>query len=126
MVDLEVAIRRTSMHKFAPLIFLASFTNSTAFAEGNYDKGKELANSWECINCHGLTGNTTGPERQDSISIPKLAGQPVIYLVRTLNQYKTRARVDDNEDSRMSKRAGDLSDQEIEDIAAYFSVQKRY
>jgi cytochrome c553 len=114
------------MHKFTLLIFLASFTNSTAFAEGNYDKGKELAKSWECIICHGLTGNERSLNSPGSLSIPMLAGQPARYLVRTLNQFKTRARVDDNEASRMSKRAGDLSDQEIEDIAVYFSVQKRY
>lgn len=116
------------MHRFALLIFLASFTNSTAFAEGDYDRGKELAKSWECTECHGLTGNERSAEGSQNTykSVPMLAGQPASYLVRTLNQYKTRARVDDHKASRMSKRAGDLSDQDIEDIAAYFSAQKRY
>ena len=116
------------MRNLAPLIFLASYTNSTAFAEGDYDKGKELAKSWECTKCHGLTGNERSPETPQDIyqSVPMLAGQPASYLARTLNQFKTRERVDDHKVSKMSKRAGDLSDQDIEDIAAYFSAQKRY
>lgn len=119
------------MHKltFISSLALCSFPfygTSAAVAEGNYDKGKILAKSWECTNCHGLTGNERSSESPGSISIPMLAGQPAKYLVRTLNQYKSGARPDDNEDSRMIKRAGDLSDQEIEDIAAYFSAQKRY
>ncbi len=114
------------MHKITLLIFFASYVTSTAFAEGDYDKGKELAKSWECIACHGLTGNERRPEGPQIQSTPMLAGQPASYLARTLNQFKARVRVDDHLSSKMSDRAGALSGQDIEDIAAYFSAQKRY
>ncbi len=94
-----------------------------AWAEGDYDRGKKLAKEWECTKCHGLTGN----ERSvDPPFVPMLAGQPAGYLVKTLNEYKSGARIDEHIWSKMSMRAAALSDQDIEDIAAYFSAQKRY
>ncbi|MCP5037482.1 MAG: c-type cytochrome [Rhodobacteraceae bacterium] len=115
------------MHKFALIFCFASSMASTAFAEGDYDNGKKLAKSWHCTNCHGVTGNERWPVKGEVLaSIPMLAGQPAGYLIRTLNQYKTRERVDDHEISKMSERAQSLSDQDIEDISAYFSAQKRY
>jgi cytochrome c553 len=114
------------MYKFALPILLAFYTNSTALAEGNYDKGEELAKTWSCTHCHGLTGNDRSTEIPGAMSIPMLAGQPTVYLVRTMNQYKTGARIDDHKASRMPERAKALSDQDIEDISAYFSAQKRY
>ena len=76
--------------------------------------------------CHGLTGNERRPDEPNVKSTPMIAGQPASYLVRTLNEFKSRQRVDDHESSNMSARAGALSKQDIEDIAAYFSEQKRY
>jgi cytochrome c553 len=55
-----------------------------------------------------------------------LAGQPVGYLVKTLNDYKSSARIDEHIWSKMSLRAKALSEQGIEDIAVYFAAQKRY
>ncbi len=96
---------------------------SAAWAEGDYDRGKKLAKEWECIRCHGLTGN----ERSvDPPFVPMLAGQPVGYLVKTMNDYKSSARIDEHIWSKMSLRAKALSDQGIEDIAVYFAAQKRY
>ena len=48
------------------------------------------------------------------------------YLVKTLNDYKSGARIDEHIWSKMSLRAKALSDQGIEDIAVYFAAQKRY
>ncbi len=114
------------MYKCVIIFCLASSVALTAFAEGNYDKGLELAKEWSCTHCHGLTGNDRSANSPGSMSIPMLAGQPASYLVRTMNQYKTRERVDDKQPSRMSERAQALSDQDIEDISVYFSTQKRY
>ncbi len=92
-------------------------------AEGDYDAGKALAKEWECIRCHGLTGN----ERSvDPPLVPMLAGQPEGYLVKTLNEYKTGARLDEHIWSKMTLRARALSAQDIEDVSAYFAAQKRY
>lgn len=116
------------MRRFSIPILIAFFAIPPAFAAGDYERGKERALSWHCIGCHGLTGNNrSSSESSDTyISVPMLAGQPASYLARTLRQYKSRARVDDHEMSMMSERAGYLSDQDIEDISAYFSAQKRY
>ena len=100
-----------------------AIATSAAWAEGDYDRGKKLAKEWECFRCHGLTGNERSA---DPPVVPMLAGQPVGYLVKTLNDYKSGARIDEHVWSKMSLRAKALSDQDIEDIAAYFAAQKRY
>lgn len=116
------------MRRFSTYVLIATSTIAPAFAAGDYNRGKERALSWHCIGCHGLTGNDrSSSETSDAyISVPMLAGQPESYLIRTLKQYKSRERVDDHEMSMMSERAGWLTDQDIEDISAYFSAQKRY
>ena len=114
------------MHKFALIFCLTSGIASTAVAEGDYENGKKLVKSWDCIACHGLTGNERRPEEPGVKSSPMLAGQPASYLIRTLKEFKTRARIDDHESSNMSARAQALSNKEIENIAVYFAAQKRY
>lgn len=96
---------------------------SVAWAEGDPVNGKKLINKWDCIVCHGLSGNTRSSEDRP---IPMLAGQPAGYLVKAMNDYKTGARADFDTWSRMSRLVKGLSDQDIEDIAAYYEAQKRY
>jgi len=65
-----------------------------------------------CQACHGLDGIAKLPDA------PHLAGQPEAYLARELNAYRTGAR----RNEVMSVAAKALSDQEVRDLAAYYSA----
>ena len=67
-----------------------------------------------CAACHGVDGNSTAP------TFPRLAGQYEDYIKITLTRYKTKERVN----PIMNAQAAALTDQEIADLAAYFSSQK--
>lgn len=64
-----------------------------------------------CQACHGLDGLSKNPEA------PNLAGQIEGYLVKALGEYKTGARKNET----MNIVAKDLSEQDMADIAAYYS-----
>lgn len=67
-----------------------------------------------CGACHNMDGNST-------ISVnPKLAGQGARYIAKQLHDFKSGVRAN----PVMMGMAGPLSDQDILDIAAYFSAQK--
>ncbi|HUQ77009.1 MAG TPA: cytochrome c [Burkholderiales bacterium] len=83
-------------------------------ARGDAAKGKEKA-AQVCAACHGPEGNK--PSAPDQ---PVLAGQYYDYLVRALGDYKNGRR----NNPIMKGFAGQLSKQDIEDLAAWFSSQK--
>ena len=89
---------------------LVAFNVHAADAE----KGKQKA-SQVCAACHGADG--TKPSAPDQ---PVLAGQYYDYLVRALSDYKNGRRTN----AIMKGFAGQLSKQDIEDLAAWFSSQK--
>jgi len=67
-----------------------------------------------CTACHGQGGiSATG-------NWPTLAGQHEDYLKHSLSQYKSGAR----KDPVMAGQAINLSDDDIEDLAAYFSTMR--
>src|SRR3954466_4505471 len=86
----------------------------SAQAGGNADKGKAKA-AQVCGACHGPEGNK--PSAPDQ---PVLAGQYYDYLVRALTDYKSGKR----SNPIMKGFAGQLSKQDIEDVAAWFSSQR--
>lgn len=68
-----------------------------------------------CSGCHGITGwRTAYPE---VYNVPKLGGQHAAYIAAALHEYKRGER------SHPSMRAiaATLSDQDIVDLAAYYS-----
>lgn len=79
--------------------------------EGDAEAGKNKAAV--CGACHGADGNS------DAAINPKLAGQGEKYLVKQLMDYKSGAR----ENAIMAGQAGALSEQDMADLAAYFSSQ---
>jgi cytochrome c553 len=83
-------------------------------ASGDAGKGKAKA-AQVCVACHGADG--AKPSTPDQ---PILAGQHYDYLVRALTDYKTGARTN----PIMKGFAAQLSKQDIEDLAAWFSQQK--
>ncbi len=98
--------------KFHPLILAAALGFAlSAHAGGNAEAGK--AKSTVCAACHGADGNSTVP------SFPRLAGQNRDYLVHALQAY----RKGDRKNPIMAEQAKNLSNQDIEDLAMYFSQQ---
>ncbi|MFZ2726362.1 MAG: c-type cytochrome [Methylococcaceae bacterium] len=87
-------------------------TSSILHAQGNAEAGKTKAVS--CAGCHGEEGNSTVG------SFPKLAGQHTSYLIKQLQEFKNGTR----NDAMMSAMALALTEQDIEDIAAYYAEQK--
>jgi cbb3-type cytochrome c oxidase subunit III len=77
------------------------------------DAAAGKAKSAVCAGCHGADGNSTNPEW------PKLAGQHAGYLAKQLNDFKSGKR----KNATMSAMAATLSDQDIQDLAAYYSSQ---
>jgi cytochrome c553 len=66
-----------------------------------------------CAACHGPDGNSPAP------AFPRLAGQHVSYLQKTLTEYKSGAR----KDPIMAGMAAALSKEDIENVSAYFASQ---
>ena len=91
---------------------LAISVAASAWAEGgNAEAGK--TKSATCAACHGADGNSVNPER------PKLAGQLPSYIAKQVANFKEDARVNPS----MSPMAKPLSEQDMADLAAYFSSQ---
>ncbi len=67
-----------------------------------------------CERCHGLSGNSTSPR------LPALAGQRTDYLIKVLHAYRTGAR----KSPEMAAMSGDLTENDIDNLAAYFAAQK--
>jgi cytochrome c553 len=87
---------------------------AVGFARGNAENGKGKA-AQVCAACHGADG--AKPSAPDQ---PILAGQYYDYLVRAITDYKIGRR----NNPIMKGFAGQLSKQEIDDLAAWFSSQK--
>jgi cytochrome c553 len=91
----------------------------SVYGAGNAVRGKEKAekkiNNQACADCHGATGDA--PKEKDQ---PILAGQYADYIVKALSDYKSSKRVN----AVMNGVAKELSKQDIEDLAAWFSSQK--
>ncbi len=85
-----------------------------AHASGDAERGAMLATT--CLGCHGIPGYRNA---YPSYRVPKLAGQHEDYIALGLNGYKNKGRPHPT----MQAQAATLSDQDIKDLAAYFSAQ---
>lgn len=104
----------TMIRTIAALSLLALATPALAAGpKGNVAAGQEKSKT--CAACHGPTGN----ESLDD-TYPKLAGQYPEYLAKALRDYKSGAR----QNAVMAGFAGGLSDEDIDDLSAYFAAQK--
>lgn len=93
-----------------PVLALAAFS-TIAFAKGDAQAGAKKAA--QCESCHGKGGVSQSP------LFPILAGQYEDYLIHALTQYRSGER----KNAIMNGMAGSLSDEDIADLAAYFSSQ---
>lgn len=89
----------------------ALLLGTAAHADGDPAKGK--VESYTCIGCHGIPNYTTN---YPTYRVPKLAGQHANYIVQALKAYKAG----DRSHMTMHAQASSLSDQQMQDVAAYF------
>lgn len=82
-------------------------------ASGNPIAGKAKAKV--CAACHGLNGVSADPQ------FPILAGQYADYIVQALKEYKDGQR----KNPIMAAMAANLSQQDREDLAAWFASQPK-
>ena len=74
------------------------------------------AKNYQCQGCHGIPGwKTAFPE---VYSVPKLGGQHPAYIIAALKAYKKGER----DHQTMRAIAADLSDKDMDDIAAYYGA----
>jgi cytochrome c553 len=89
------------------------FAAGVVQAAGDAAAGKTKAAV--CMACHGPDGNSVNP------TWPKLAGQHPSYILKQLTAFKSGER----KDALMSPMAMPLTDEDMADLAAYFSSQKQ-
>jgi cytochrome c553 len=101
---------------FLAFMATAAFASASAFAQtaGDAKRGKDLANT--CLGCHGIPGYKNA---YPNYSVPKLEGQHPEYIVLALQAYRSGER----SHLTMHSQASTLTDQNMMDIAAYFSGQ---
>lgn len=80
--------------------------------QGSAEAGQ--AKATPCIACHGADGNSVNPEW------PNLAGQGAPYIIQQLKAFKSGER----QDLLMSPMAQPLSEEDMADLAAYYSQQR--
>lgn len=83
-----------------------------AEAAGDAARGKTLG--YTCLGCHGIENYKSV---YPTYSVPKLVGQHPEYLVQALKGYKSGERGH----ATMHSHAATMSDQDMEDIAAYLA-----
>lgn len=92
-------------------LFLAIFFTIPALA-ADISAGEQKANT--CIGCHGQKGSSGNAQW------PNLAAQQPSYLVSQLKAFKTGSR----SNAMMQSIATHLSNEDMDNLAAYFSSQK--
>ncbi len=89
---------------------LLTSLSGLAYGEGDPEAGERLA--YTCMGCHGVVGYRNA---YPSFRVPRLGGQREEYLVDALKAYKENRR----QHPTMQAQGGGLSDQDMEDIAAW-------
>ncbi|GGC04151.1 cytochrome c [Marinobacterium zhoushanense] len=95
-------------------------TTALAQAAGDVDRGATIVMQGDgqggapCLACHGSDG-----AGNDGAGFPRLAGLDAGYLAAQLRDYREGRRIS----AVMAPNASRLNDQQIEDVAAYYTVQ---
>lgn len=99
--------RRAAPYRW-PAVFLAVAAAGAATA-GDPAAGRDTAA--QCRTCHGIDGIGQMP------NVPNLAGQNELYLQKQLRAFRSGER----QAPQMSVIAADLSDEDIDNLAAWYA-----
>ena len=98
---------RPRLWALPPLVVSALMLSTAAAIDA--ERGEVL--SAHCVSCHGPIGMTSNP------TFPHLAGQNAAYLQLQLEKFQSGVRYD----PLMTPIAESLSEQDVADLATYFS-----
>jgi len=93
-----------------------SWSDMVAVAQAAGDPQQGELKAGTCLGCHGIPSYTNV---YPTFRVPKLGGQHAEYLVLALKAYKAG----DRNHSTMHAQTATMSDQDMADIAAYFSTK---
>ena len=83
-------------------------------AKGDVERGADLTT--DCIECHGMDG-------KGNFETPQIAGLKESYILQKLRGFKSGKTK--SMDDMMHTYTEDLSDQNLQDLAAYWSSRKK-
>lgn len=102
------------LRSFCVVFWFCMASTGAQALEGNAAAGARK--NAMCIGCHGIAGyHASFP---DVYRVPKISGQNAAYIVSALTAYKTGAR----QHPTMRGVADGLSEQDMADLAAYYST----
>ena len=102
---------------FCSLMLAGAFFASSGFAQEAGDPEAGRNKFYTCTGCHAIPGYTNA---YPTYHVPRLGGQHSAYVVGALKAYQAGERDHDT----MLANAYDLSEQDMQDIAAYVSSFK--
>ena len=102
-------IRKIALCLFTSVTLLV--LSSVGYAGGDANAGKEKASA--CTSCHGVDGKGSEPNTT-------IAGMSVGDFKKAMDEYKSGKR----NHAMMQMFAKKLSDQDVEDLAAYYAAIK--
>ena len=97
----------------------AESKQAKAAPQGDPVAGKEKADAERCMECHGVDGQGAGHANSAEGKFAKLAGQYPAYVLKQIRDFRSGARKHD----QMAIMARSVADEDVIDIAAYFSSQ---
>ncbi len=101
----------------ATLTLLVSTASAQYVVKGDAAKGQEIA-SKVCAACHGPDGNSP------LAANPSLAGQHAEYIYKQLSNFKSKdGKPAERNNAVMAGMAAPLSDDDMKNVAAYYSSQ---
>ena len=112
MLKYQVISKQKLIIGLAAAVLATGIYAQSALAEGDAARGETLG--YTCLGCHGVEGYRNA---YPSYRVPKLGGQKASYLIIALQGYRNGAR----NHPTMTAQAASLSDQDIEDTAAYLA-----
>jgi sulfide dehydrogenase cytochrome subunit len=83
-------------------------------AAGNVENGADL--SYDCIECHGMDG-------EGNFETPTIAGLDEAYFIKQLRDFCGGRK--ESMDGMMNTYTEDRSDQELQDLAAYWASKEK-
>jgi cytochrome c553 len=101
-----------SVRSLMAVVVLGLVVSVSAEAAGDPARGKTLG--YTCLGCHGIENYKNV---YPTFAVPRLRGQLPEYIASALKEYKKG----DRSHATMHAHASTLSDQDIEDVAAYLA-----
>jgi cytochrome c553 len=112
MSPMAADLSNADMNNLAAYFSSVKRTTTHVTNEKNLALGPELANKYNCTQCHG-------PQLLGLQHIPRIAGQQHQYLITQLRGFKQQTRSD--MDGNMSSAAANLTDADIVILADYIA-----